>query len=138
MSARARRSGRSRGCGRARGLARTSRIGNFVEVKEAAIGAGAKANHLTYIGDAAVGAGRQYRRRHHHLQLRRRRQASHRHRHGAFIGSNSALVAPVKIGDGAYIGSGSVITAGRAGRCAGDRTRPAGREGRLGRRGCAR
>ena len=58
------------------------RIGNFVEVKEAVIEAGAKANHLSYIGDAFVGAERQYRRRHHHLQLRRQRQASHRDRQG--------------------------------------------------------
>ena len=53
----ARRRARSRGCGRARSSARTSHIGNFVEVKEATIEAGAKANHLTYIGDARVGAG---------------------------------------------------------------------------------
>jgi bifunctional UDP-N-acetylglucosamine pyrophosphorylase/glucosamine-1-phosphate N-acetyltransferase len=72
--------------------------------------AGAKANHLSYIGDARVGesanvgagtitcnydgAGK------HHTDIGK----------GAFIGSNSALVAPVKIGDGAYVGSGSVIT----------------------------
>ena len=55
--------------------------------------------------------GRQFRRRHDHLQLRRRRQASHRYRQaGAFIGSNAALVAPVKVGDGAYVATGSVIT----------------------------
>ena len=46
-------------------------IGNFVEVKKAVIGKGAKANHLTYIGDARIGAGSQHRGRHHHLQLRR-------------------------------------------------------------------
>ena len=55
-------------------------IGNFVEVKEATIEAGAKANHLTLHRRRAGGRGRQYRRRHHHLQLRRRRQAPHRHR----------------------------------------------------------
>ena len=55
-------------------------IGNFVEVKQASIEAGAKANHLAYIGDFARRRGRQYRCRHHHLQLRRRRQAPHRHR----------------------------------------------------------
>ena len=56
MSARARSSGRSRGCGRAPSSARASHIGNFVEVKAAVIEAGAKANHLAYIGDALVGA----------------------------------------------------------------------------------
>ena len=86
-------------------------IGNFVEVKEALIEAGAKANHLAYIGDARVGAGANVGAgtitcnydgaAKHHTDIGK----------GAFIGSNSSLVAPVKIGDGAYIGSGSVITA---------------------------
>ena len=88
-----------------------ARIGNFVEVKEAIIGAGAKANHLSYIGDAAVGedanigAGT--------ITCNYDGNAKHRTEIGknAFIGSNSALVAPVTIGDGAYVGSGSVITA---------------------------
>jgi bifunctional UDP-N-acetylglucosamine pyrophosphorylase/glucosamine-1-phosphate N-acetyltransferase len=85
-------------------------IGNFVEVKEALIETGAKANHLSYIGDARVGAGANvgagtitcnYDGGAKHLTDIGK---------GAFIGSNSALVAPVKIGDGAYVGSGSVIT----------------------------
>ncbi len=85
-------------------------IGNFVEVKAAKIGKGAKANHLSYIGDARVGEGANvgagtitcnYDGAAKHLTDIGKR---------AFIGSNSALVAPVKIGDGAYIGSGSVIT----------------------------
>ena len=85
-------------------------IGNFVEVKEAVIEAGAKANHLTYIGDARVGAGANIGAgtivcnydgaAKHHTDIGK----------GAFIGSNSALVAPVKIGDGAYVATGSVIT----------------------------
>ena len=87
-----------------------ARIGNFVETKEALIEAGAKANHLTYIGDARVGedanvgAGT--------ITCNYDGAAKHRTDigKGAFIGSNSALVAPLKIGDGAYIGSGSVIT----------------------------
>ena len=58
------------------------RIGNFVEVKEAEIAAGARANHLSYIGDTTRRRGRQYRRRDHHLQLRRHRQAPHRDRRG--------------------------------------------------------
>jgi bifunctional UDP-N-acetylglucosamine pyrophosphorylase / glucosamine-1-phosphate N-acetyltransferase len=85
-------------------------IGNFVEVKQAVIEKGAKANHLTYIGDATVGAGSNVGAG--TITCNYDGFAKHRTEIGsnAFIGSNSALVAPVKIGDGAYIGSGSVIT----------------------------
>jgi bifunctional UDP-N-acetylglucosamine pyrophosphorylase/glucosamine-1-phosphate N-acetyltransferase len=85
-------------------------IGNFVEVKEAVIEAGAKANHLSYIGDATVGAGANVGAG--TITCNYDGVAKHRTEigKGAFIGSNSALVAPVKIGDGAYVGSGSVIT----------------------------
>ena len=85
-------------------------IGNFVEVKNAVMEAGAKANHLAYIGDgrvgaeANIGAGTIFCNydgfEKHHTDVGP----------GAFVGSNSALVAPVKIGAGAYVGSGSVIT----------------------------
>jgi bifunctional UDP-N-acetylglucosamine pyrophosphorylase / glucosamine-1-phosphate N-acetyltransferase len=92
-------------------LGERARIGNFVEVKEAVIEAGAKANHLTYIGDARVGADANVGAG----TITCNYDGAAKHRtdigKGAFIGSNSALVAPVKIGDGAYIGSGSVITA---------------------------
>ncbi len=85
-------------------------IGNFVEVKEALIEAGAKANHLSYIGDARVGAGANIGAG----TITCNYDGAAKHRtdigKGAFIGSNSALVAPVTIGDGAYVGSGSVIT----------------------------
>jgi bifunctional UDP-N-acetylglucosamine pyrophosphorylase/glucosamine-1-phosphate N-acetyltransferase len=85
-------------------------IGNFVEVKEALIEAGAKANHLSYIGDARVGAGANVGAG--TITCNYDGEAKHRTDIGkdAFIGSNSALVAPVTIGDGAYVGSGSVIT----------------------------
>jgi bifunctional UDP-N-acetylglucosamine pyrophosphorylase/glucosamine-1-phosphate N-acetyltransferase len=87
-----------------------ARIGNFVEVKEASIEAGAKVNHLSYIGDAVVGAGANVGAG----TITCNYDGSGKHRttigDGAFIGSNSALVAPVEIGAGAYIGSGSVIT----------------------------
>lgn len=85
-------------------------VGNFVEVKNATLETGSKANHLTYIGDARVGAGANigagtitcnydgYFKSHTDIGA------------GAFIGSNTALVAPVKIDDGAMIGAGSVIT----------------------------
>jgi bifunctional UDP-N-acetylglucosamine pyrophosphorylase/glucosamine-1-phosphate N-acetyltransferase len=85
-------------------------IGNFVEVKEATVEDGAKANHLCYIGNARLGAGSNFGAgaivcnydgaAKHHTDIGE----------GVFIGSNAALVAPVKIGDGAYVASGSVIT----------------------------
>jgi len=85
-------------------------IGNFVEVKAATIEAGAKANHLAYIGDARVGAGANIGAG----TITCNYDGIAKHKTdigaGAFIGSNSSLVAPVKIGDGAYVGSGSVVT----------------------------
>ena len=91
-------------------LGKDVHIGNFVEVKEAKIEAGAKANHLAYIGDARVGAGANIGAG----TITCNYDGVNKHRTDigkeAFIGSNSALVAPVKIGDGAYIGSGSVVT----------------------------
>jgi bifunctional UDP-N-acetylglucosamine pyrophosphorylase / glucosamine-1-phosphate N-acetyltransferase len=85
-------------------------VGNFVEVKEARLEAGAKANHLAYIGDARVGAGANIGAG--TITCNYDGVAKHLTEIGkdAFIGSNSALVAPVKIGDGAYVASGSVIT----------------------------
>jgi bifunctional UDP-N-acetylglucosamine pyrophosphorylase/glucosamine-1-phosphate N-acetyltransferase len=85
-------------------------IGNFVEVKAAVIETGAKVNHLSYIGDATVGAGANVGAG--TIICNYDGIAKHRTEIGknAFIGSNSALVAPVKIGEGAYVGSGSVIT----------------------------
>ncbi|WP_432347716.1 bifunctional UDP-N-acetylglucosamine diphosphorylase/glucosamine-1-phosphate N-acetyltransferase GlmU [Shinella yambaruensis] len=87
-----------------------AKVGNFCEVKQAEIGAGAKVNHLTYIGDAIIGektnigAGT--------ITCNYDGINKHLTRIGAnaFIGSNSSLVAPVSIGDGAYVASGSVIT----------------------------
>jgi bifunctional UDP-N-acetylglucosamine pyrophosphorylase/glucosamine-1-phosphate N-acetyltransferase len=87
-----------------------SRVGNFVEVKAAELGDGAKANHLAYIGDGTVGAAANIGAG----TIFCNYDGKNKHRtevgKGAFVGSNSALVAPVKIGDGAYVGSGSVIT----------------------------
>ena len=91
-------------------IAANTRIGNFVEIKEATIEEGAKVNHLTYIGDARVGANANIGAG----TITCNYDGFAKHRTdigaGAFIGSNSALVAPVTIGEGAYIGSGSVIT----------------------------
>ncbi len=91
-------------------LAEGSKVGNFCEVKKAEIGRGAKVNHLTYIGDAVVGAETNIGAG----TITCNYDGVNKHETyigaGAFIGSNSSLVAPVKIGDGALIASGSVIT----------------------------
>ena len=87
-----------------------ARIGNFVEVKASTIEAGAKVNHLSYIGDARVGEGANIGAG----TITCNYDGIAKHRSdigaGAFIGSNTALVAPVKIGEGAIVGAGSVIT----------------------------
>jgi bifunctional UDP-N-acetylglucosamine pyrophosphorylase / glucosamine-1-phosphate N-acetyltransferase len=91
-------------------LGAKTRIGNFVEVKAAEFEDGAKANHLAYIGDGRVGEGANIGAG----TIFCNYDGGAKHQtdvgKGAFIGSNSALVAPVRIGDGAYVGSGSVIT----------------------------
>jgi bifunctional UDP-N-acetylglucosamine pyrophosphorylase/glucosamine-1-phosphate N-acetyltransferase len=87
-----------------------ARVGNFVEIKASRIEAGAKVNHLTYIGDARVGAGANIGAG----TITCNYDGFGKFRTdigaGAFIGSNSALVAPVKVGDGAIVGAGSVVT----------------------------
>jgi len=92
-------------------LGEGARVGNFVEVKQSAIEAGAKVNHLSYIGDASVGANANIGAG--TITCNYDGIQKHRTEIGdeAFVGSNSALVAPVRIGKRAYIGSGSVITA---------------------------
>lgn len=91
-------------------LGRDVHIGNFVEVKNVTLGDGAKANHLAYLGDGSVGAKANIGAG----TIFCNYDGFFKHKteigEGAFVGSNSALVAPVKIGAGAYIGSGSVIT----------------------------
>ena len=88
-----------------------SKVGNFVEMKSAVLGQGAKASHLSYLGDADIGPGANIGagtitcNYDGYFKYRTNIGA------GAFIGSNSALVAPVNIGDGAIVGAGSVVTA---------------------------
>jgi bifunctional UDP-N-acetylglucosamine pyrophosphorylase / glucosamine-1-phosphate N-acetyltransferase len=91
-------------------IGNAAHIGNFVEVKNTRVADGAKANHLAYLGDADVGAGANIGAG--TITCNYDGIAKHRTEIGAhaFIGSNSALVAPVRIGEGAYVGSGSVIT----------------------------
>ncbi len=91
-------------------IGEAARVGNFVEVKNAVLGAGAKANHLSYVGDAEVGAGANIGAG----TITCNYDGFMKHRteigEGAFIGSNTALVAPVKVGKGALVGAGSTIT----------------------------
>ena len=85
-------------------------VGNFVELKAAKLGRGAKANHLSYLGDAEIGAGANIGAG----TITCNYDGIHKHRtvigEGAFIGSDTALVAPVRVGARALIGAGSVIT----------------------------
>ena len=90
-------------------IGKDAHIGNFVEVKNVTVGEGAKANHLSYLGDGEVGAGANigagtiFCNYDGFFKYRTVVGAN------AFVGSNSALVAPVTIGAGGYVGSGSVI-----------------------------
>jgi bifunctional UDP-N-acetylglucosamine pyrophosphorylase / glucosamine-1-phosphate N-acetyltransferase len=91
-------------------IGENAHIGNFVECKKAKLGKGAKANHLTYLGDAEVGAGSNIGAG----VITCNYDGVHKHQTqigaGVFVGSDSTLVAPIKIEDGAYIGAGSCIT----------------------------
>ena len=85
-------------------------VGNFVETKKARLGKGAKANHLTYIGDAEVGAGSNIGAGVITCNYDGVRKHMTRIGEGVFVGSDSTLVAPIEIGDGSYVGAGSCIT----------------------------
>jgi len=91
-------------------LGEKSKVGNFVEVKKAVLGKGAKANHLTYLGDAEIGAGANIGAG----TITCNYDGFFKYKtvigEGAFVGSNSALVAPVTIGAGAIVGAGSTVT----------------------------
>jgi bifunctional UDP-N-acetylglucosamine pyrophosphorylase/glucosamine-1-phosphate N-acetyltransferase len=92
-------------------LSAGSKVGNFCEVKNGKIGEGAKVNHLTYIGDAVIGSGTNIGAGAITCNYDGVNKFETVIGKDAFIGSNSSLVAPVTIGDNAYIASGSVITA---------------------------
>jgi bifunctional UDP-N-acetylglucosamine pyrophosphorylase/glucosamine-1-phosphate N-acetyltransferase len=91
-------------------LGEKAKVGNFVELKKAEVGIGAKVNHLSYVGDATVGAKANIGAG----TITCNYDGFGKYRTvigaGAFIGSNTALVAPVSVGDGAIVGAGSVIT----------------------------
>jgi bifunctional UDP-N-acetylglucosamine pyrophosphorylase/glucosamine-1-phosphate N-acetyltransferase len=85
-------------------------VGNFVETKKIKLGKGSKANHLTYLGDAEIGAGVNIGAG----TITCNYDGVHKHKtvidDGVFIGSDSTLVAPVRVGKGAYVGAASCIT----------------------------
>ncbi|HZI14049.1 MAG TPA: bifunctional UDP-N-acetylglucosamine diphosphorylase/glucosamine-1-phosphate N-acetyltransferase GlmU [Myxococcus sp.] len=91
-------------------LAEDVHLGNFVETKKAQIGKGSKANHLTYLGDAKIGAGCNVGAG----TITCNYDGVNKHvtelGDGVFIGSDTQLVAPVKVGDGAYVGAGTTVT----------------------------
>ena len=91
-------------------LEENARVGNFVEVKKSVLGDGAKAMHLTYLGDARVGGGTNIGAGTITCNYDGVRKNATIIGKRVFIGSDTALVAPVRVGDGAYIAAGSVIT----------------------------
>jgi bifunctional UDP-N-acetylglucosamine pyrophosphorylase/glucosamine-1-phosphate N-acetyltransferase len=91
-------------------IGENAHVGNFVEIKNTNLGAGAKANHLTYLGDARVGAGANIGAGTITCNYDGFTKSITEIGAGAFIGSDTSLVAPVKIGDGAITAAGSVIT----------------------------
>lgn len=91
-------------------LEQEAHAGNFVELKKATLGRGAKANHLTYLGDAEIGAGTNIGAGTITCNYDGKNKFRTSIGENAFIGSNTALVAPVEVGEGALVGAGSVIT----------------------------
>jgi bifunctional UDP-N-acetylglucosamine pyrophosphorylase/glucosamine-1-phosphate N-acetyltransferase len=91
-------------------VGKDARVGNFVELKKTYLGDGAKSQHLAYLGDSEIGAGTNIGAG----TITCNYDGTKKHRtiigSKAFVGSNSTLVAPINIGDGSYIGAGSVIT----------------------------
>ena len=91
-------------------IKRGARVGNFVELKNTVLGDGSKANHLSYLGDATIGAGANIGAG----TITCNYDGAHKHQtiveDGAFIGSDTQLIAPVSVGAGAYVAAGSSIT----------------------------
>ncbi|OFW02820.1 MAG: UDP-N-acetylglucosamine diphosphorylase/glucosamine-1-phosphate N-acetyltransferase [Acidobacteria bacterium RIFCSPLOWO2_02_FULL_68_18] len=87
-----------------------ARVGNFVELKKTSLGAGSKANHLSYLGDATIGPNVNVGAGTITCNYDGRKKSQTVIEEGAFIGSDSQLVAPVRIGKGAYVAAGSSIT----------------------------
>ena len=91
-------------------LSQGSRIGNFVEVKKSKIGKNSKINHLSYVGDALVGKNVNIGAGTITCNYDGKKKSKTKISDGAFIGSNTALVAPIKIGKKAVVGAGSALT----------------------------
>jgi bifunctional UDP-N-acetylglucosamine pyrophosphorylase/glucosamine-1-phosphate N-acetyltransferase len=91
-------------------LGEGARVGNFVELKKTSLGAGAKANHLAYLGDAVIGENSNIGAGTITCNYDGTRKHPTTIGRGTFVGSNSTLVAPVTIGDGSYVAAGSAIT----------------------------
>jgi bifunctional UDP-N-acetylglucosamine pyrophosphorylase/glucosamine-1-phosphate N-acetyltransferase len=91
-------------------IGENAHVGNFVEIKKSRLGKGVKAGHLTYLGDAEIGEGTNIGAG--TITCNYDGVSKHKTRigKGAFVGSDSTLVAPITIGDGVYIGAGSCIT----------------------------
>jgi len=91
-------------------IAERARVGNFVELKKTALGAGSKAQHLSYLGDATIGPGVNVGAGTITCNYDGVDKHPTRIEAGAFVGSDTTLVAPVTIGEGAYVAAGSTIT----------------------------
>ena len=91
-------------------LSKGSRVGNFVEVKKSKVGKNSKINHLSYFGDTTIGKNSNIGAGTITCNYDGRKKNKTKILDGAFVGSNTALVAPVKIGKGSIIGAGSVVT----------------------------
>jgi bifunctional UDP-N-acetylglucosamine pyrophosphorylase/glucosamine-1-phosphate N-acetyltransferase len=91
-------------------LEKNARVGNFVEVKKSVLGEGVKSMHLTYLGDARIGSGSNIGAGTITCNYDGLNKNATTIGKRVFIGSDTALVAPVRVGDGAYVGAGSVIT----------------------------
>ena len=115
-----------------------AKIGNFVELKKSRIGRGSKAKHLSYIGDATIGDGVNIGAGAITCNYDGVTKHETKIGDGAFVGTNASLVAPLTIGEGAYVAAGCGDHQGRATGRAGRRTEPAGDERRMGRRRRAR
>ena len=91
-------------------MAEGAHVGNFVELKQTRLGAGSKAMHFAYLGDATIGSKVNVGAGTIVCNYDGRKKYKTQIGDGVFVGSNSTLVAPIEIGAGAYVGAGSVIT----------------------------
>ena len=91
-------------------LSKGSRVGNFVEIKKSKVGKNTKINHLSYIGDTSIGKNVNIGAGTITCNYDRKKKNKTKIQDGAFIGSNTALIAPIKIGKNSIVGAGSAVT----------------------------